>query len=186
MVGRTPSVILFSLVVTWVATGQTPASAQEVDSDQIAPLLEGLGNFTYPITTSGEDPKVQRFFDQGLMISFGFNHREAERSFREAARRDTSCAMCWWGVALVNGPNINASMEDDQVPVAWEALQKARNLTGRAGDLEQQYIDALTSRYVAEPVEDRSSLDEAYADAMRDLVSRYPGDITLKSLFAEA
>ncbi len=186
MMGRTPSVMLLSLVVTSVAMGQAPASAEEVESGQIAPLLEGLGDFTYPITTDGEDPRVQRFFDQGLMLSFGFNHREAERSFREAARRDTSCAMCWWGVALVNGPNINALMEDDQVPVAWEALQKARNLAGRASDLEQQYIDALATRYVAEPVEDRSSLDEAYADAMRDLASRYPGDVTLKSLFAEA
>jgi len=186
MVNKTPPAILFALVAVCAVAGLPPASAQDTNSGQIAPLLKGLGEFTYPVTTSGKDPAVQKFFDQGLMLSFGFNHQEAERSFREAARRDTSCAMCWWGVALVNGPNINAAMEDDQVPVAWEALQKAQALAGRATDLEKEYIDALAARYQAEPIEDRAPLDEAYADAMRDVVSRYPGDVTLKSLFAEA
>jgi tetratricopeptide (TPR) repeat protein len=186
MVDRTPSVLLMSLVTMGMILVLAPASAQDTASDQLAPLLEGLGDFTYPVTTTGGDPKVQEFFDQGLLLSFGFNHKEAERSFREAARRDTTCAMCWWGVALVNGPSITAPMEASQVPVAWDALQKARSLSARVTDLEQGYIDALASRYIAEPVEDRSSLDEAYAGAMGDLVSRYPGDATLKSLFAEA
>ncbi|HXI02039.1 MAG TPA: hypothetical protein VNI57_02575, partial [Candidatus Saccharimonadales bacterium] len=132
------------------------------------------------------DPMAQRFFDQALTLSYGFNHAEAERSFREAARLDPSCAMCWWGAALVLGPNINLAMDPASVPKAWEALQKARELAPGASEKDQAYIEALSARYSAEPVEDRKPLDEAYAEAMRDLARRYPGDVDAQVLTAEA
>ena len=70
-----------------------------------APVFKGLGSHHMPITTS--NPQTQKFFDQGVNLMFGFNHAEAIRSFREAARLDPACAMCWWGMAFALGPNIN-------------------------------------------------------------------------------
>ena len=48
-----------------------------------------------------------KYFDQGLRLVYGFNHDEAERAFREAARLDPTCAICFWGIGLTLGPNIN-------------------------------------------------------------------------------
>jgi tetratricopeptide (TPR) repeat protein len=150
----------------------------------IAPLLEGLGSFQRTVST--KDPMAQKYFSQGLMLSYAFNHREAERSFREAARRDPSCAMCWWGIALVRGPNINAKMEPEDLPVCLEAMDKARATAAGTSELEQGLIAALDKRYVASPPEDRAPLDEAYAAAMRQLAEQYPEDPDVLALTAEA
>jgi tetratricopeptide (TPR) repeat protein len=156
-------------------------------SDNKAPLLDGMGNYHYQISTSSE--LAQRYFDQGLILTYGFNHAEAANSFREAAQLDPDCAMCYWGLALVMGPNINAAMADEAVPDAWTAIQKAialsndnKNITPKEKDL----IQALANRYTQEPVEDRSDLDRAYVDAMREVAKRYPEDLDASVLFAEA
>lgn len=149
-----------------------------------ARLFDNLGNHHHPISTN--IPLTQRYFDQGLTLAYGFNLPEAERSFREAARLDPNCAICYWGVALALGPNINATMDADAVPKAWAAIQKARKLSQNASDRERAYIQALAKRYSSKPLEDRSALDVAYVNAMRDVVQRYPDDLDAATLFAEA
>ena len=160
----------------------SPVSAQ--GAERVAPLLEGLGNHHHQITT--DSPEAQRFFDQGLILSYGFNHKEAERSFREAARLDPECAMCYWGIALVLGPNINTKMFDEAVAPAYEAAQKALELSGKASEKERAYVLALIERYGPAPVADRSSLDKNYAKAMGELSKRYPGDLDAATLYAES
>lgn len=149
-----------------------------------APLFKDLGNYSVKITTS--QPLAQRFFDQGLMLTFGFNHAEAARSFREAARLDPSCAMCYWGVAFVLGPNINMPMFPDAVPEAWSASRKALELAAHASPRERALIEALSKRYVQEPVQDRAPLDRAFAAAMRDAARQYPDDVEVQTFFAES
>ena len=152
--------------------------------DRGAPLFDNLGKHHHPITTNSK--MAQRYFDQGLILTYAFNHHEAIRSFREAARHDPTCAMAWWGVALAYGPNINAAMTDDVVPKAYEALQKALALAPKASAKEQAYIAALAKRYTDKPVKDRSMLDKAYAEAMGELAQRYPDDLDAATLYAEA
>ena len=90
---------------------------------QIAPVLEGLGDHHHEITTSSE--RAQLFFDQGLKLTYGFNHREALRAFKEAARRDADAAMAYWGWALVLGPNLNLPMSEEAAEQAVEAIGTA-------------------------------------------------------------
>ncbi|NJP09871.1 MAG: hypothetical protein HC866_10615 [Leptolyngbyaceae cyanobacterium RU_5_1] len=149
-----------------------------------APLYDTLGNHSYPISTRSK--LAQRYFNQGLILAYGFNHAEAARSFKAAARLDPNCAMCYWGLAYVLGPNINAAMEQGAVPEAWQAIQTATRLSKYANQKERALIQALAKRYLAKPVQDRKPLDIAYAAAMRDLTKRYPGDMEIATLFAEA
>lgn len=155
-----------------------------------APLFDGMGNHHHPITTS--DPGAQRYFDQGLIIDFAFNHAESVRSFRAAQRLDPECAMCYWGEALAFGPNINVTsngkvvMSDDDRRAAFAAIQKAIALKSNATERERDYIDALATRYNGDLSTPREPLDAAYADAMRDLHAKYPDDDDAAVLFAEA
>src|SRR5262249_45929015 len=77
--------------------------------DTDPPLWEGLGGVTYRITTANE--LAQSYFNQGLRLTYAFNHSEAQRAFRKAQKLDPDCAMCFWGEALVLGPNINLPMQ---------------------------------------------------------------------------
>jgi tetratricopeptide (TPR) repeat protein len=149
---------------------------------QIAPVLEGLGDHHHPITTKSE--RAQAFFDQGLKLTYGFNHQEALRAFKEAARLDPDCAMAYWGWALVLGPNLNLPMQPEVVPQAWEAIQLALDHRNEASERERDYIDALAKRYTDDPRADRAPLDAAYAGAMRRLHEKYPEDADAATLYA--
>lgn len=148
------------------------------------PLFDDLGDHRYPIITSST--AAQRYFDQGLILTYGFNHAEAARSFRQAYRLDPNCAMCYWGEAIALGPNINTPMDPSTAPQAYDSAQKAMTLADSVSDKEKALIQALTKRYVQEAPTDRVSLDEAYAAAMREVAQRFPDDAVILSLFAEA
>src|ERR1700720_2969143 len=121
-----------------------------------APMFKGLGDHHHRI--SAGNPQIQAYFDQGVNLLFGFNHAEAIRSFREAARLDPDCAMCWWGVAEALGPNINLPMPPDAVAPAWQALLRAQALGPKASPREQAWIAALATRYSQDPKADRHAL----------------------------
>jgi tetratricopeptide (TPR) repeat protein len=147
-------------------------------------LHEALGRHHFRISTP--IPMAQRYFDQGMILMYGFNHAEAARSFQYAQTLDPTCAMCFWGEALVLGPNINAPMADSAVPQAWTAVEQARALAKGASEKEQALIQAVAKRYARETLKDRSSLDQAYAEAMRAVVKQFPDDPVIGALLAEA
>jgi tetratricopeptide (TPR) repeat protein len=149
-----------------------------------APLFDGLGSYHYPITTRSK--LAQRYFDQGLMLCYAFNHKEAIRSFQGALKEDADCAMAHWGVAYASGPHVNKPMSNEDNERAWPAVEKAVALKSKASPKERAYIDALAQRYQSEFHEDRSALDKAYAVAMRSVVKEYPDDLDAQTLLAEA
>lgn len=150
---------------------------------EIAPRLQNLGNHTFPVSTA--NPQAQRFIDQGVNLAYAFNHAEARRAFREAARLDPGLAMAYWGQALVLGPNINAVMESAEEPQAYELLQEARKRMETASPREQALIGALSRRYSGR-AEDRTANDKAYAEAMREVHRQFPDDLDVATLYVES
>jgi tetratricopeptide (TPR) repeat protein len=149
------------------------------------PLYDGLGSSTRKITT--ESRVAQRYFDQGLAFLYGFNHRAAIRAFQQAAEIDPECAMAHWGAALACGPHINSiAVPPPAAELAWKELEVAQKNVGNASPVERALIGALEKRYVNPQPEDRSGLDRAYADAMREVWKKYPKDPDVGALFAEA
>jgi tetratricopeptide (TPR) repeat protein len=157
---------------------EAPAKAGTV------PLFDNLGTHHHPIKTRSK--AAQQYFDQGLRLAYGFNHDEAERAFREAARLDPTAAMPWWGVALVPGPNYNLPMDAARNAQVLDALAKARARAKKTDARERAYVEALAARYSADPKADRAALDRAYATAMAALSRRYPDDLDAATLYAES
>ncbi|WP_274474638.1 tetratricopeptide repeat protein [Mangrovimonas aestuarii] len=149
-----------------------------------APLFDGLDAINYPISTN--NPEAQKYFNQGLVLAYGFNHAEAARSFYYATKLDPDCAMCYWGYAYVLGPNYNAGMEPDNYERAFKAIQKAKSLAENASQKEKDLINAMSRRYVEIPPEDRSSLDKAYSETMKLVSKTYPDDLDIKTMYVES
>ena len=149
----------------------------------IAPRLQKLGSHVFPVSTKNK--QAQLFMNQGLGLSYAFNHAEAGRAYREAARLDPDLAMAFWGDALALGPNINAPMDPANEPKALEVIQKAVALKAKASPREQALIDALTQRYSGR-AEDRKARDVAYADAMRKVHLQFPDDQDISMLYVES
>ena len=148
------------------------------------PLYDNLGRFSVPIST--ENARAQQYFDQGMRLTYGFNHAEAIRAFQEAARLDSRCAICHWGIALAYGPNINWPMDSASGALAWTALKEAERLAAGANPREQALIEALSVRYAEVPPANRAGLDSAYATAMAGVVVKFPDDLEAATLHAEA
>ncbi len=149
------------------------------------PLYDGLGSYSREITTNSAE--AQRYFDQGLGFLHGFNHRAAIRAFQQASQLDPECAMAHWGVALACGPHINSmTVPPPAAELAWKELELAQKNAGNASPVEQALIEALAKRYGNPQPEDRSRLDRAYADAMREVWKKYPKDPDVGAFFAEA
>ena len=181
---------LYALVVIAVVSCDNEKNIQDIVTKAGAPLFDGMGDHTHPITTNNK--YVQRYFDQGLTIDFAFNHAESARSFRAGQTLDPNCAMCFWGEALALGPNINVTsngsviMADQERLAAYEAIQKAVSLKNKVSEKERDFIDALATRYNGDTASPRGPLDLAYAEAMRELSNKYPEDDDAASLFAES
>jgi tetratricopeptide (TPR) repeat protein len=148
-------------------------------------LFDDMSPHTRSITT--DSPDAQRYFDQGLNWYYAFNHDEAIRSFGRAAELDPSCAMAWWGIALSHGPNYNDyMMTDERSAAAWVALQKALERIDNTTPVERALVEALSHRYASPWPEDRSHLEQAYADAMAEVWAAYPNDSDVGTLYAES
>jgi tetratricopeptide (TPR) repeat protein len=166
-----------------IAAGSVPGRAAGQDGGgPLAPLLTNLGTLHYKVTAN---ERAQQFFDQGLRLTYGFNHAEAVRSFREAARLDPACGMCYWGQALALGPNINDPAADpERIAAAYAASQKAQSLKAGLTETEQAMIDALARRYPAAQIDDWKAPNAAYMQAMEAVAKRFPDDPEVGLMYA--
>ncbi|MBS0570683.1 MAG: hypothetical protein JSS28_08755, partial [Proteobacteria bacterium] len=164
----------------------TPASVL-AQWAQDAQRLDGLGPYSRKITTAST--AAQAWFDQGLNLIYGFNHDEAVRAFAKATELDPDCAMCYWGAAEALGPNYNMAAMEQRWQALWNAVQSAQEHAANATPVEQALIAALAKRYAGPapvPADKMQPFNDAYANAMREVVRKYPTDDDAQVFFAEA
>lgn len=146
-----------------------------------APLFENIGDYRMSVTHHSKNAK--QFFDQGMIFTYGFNHGEAARSFREAIRLDSSFAMAYWGLAYTLGPNYNASLDpSNKEEIVW-AIEKASNLKNTVKEWERLLIEASEAKYSFES--DNVDL-EAFAERMKVALQKNPSNSDVGTLYAEA
>ena len=159
------------------------AGSADAAGDAAAPLFDGMGRDHGPVAS--RVPAAQRYFHQGMTLTWGFNPAEAARSFEAAIRADPRCALCWWGLAWALGPNINSDMDAGAAERVRAALVEAQALAPHASRRTRALVDALAVRHpAADPA--RPPDEDAYAERMRALARAYPRDADLATLAAEA
>jgi tetratricopeptide (TPR) repeat protein len=143
-------------------------------------LYDDLGDYSRPISTASAD--AQAYFDQGLRLQYAFNHPEALRAYKYALEMDPDCAMCWWGIALASGPNINAPMDEAGAAQATHAIGEAMARLEGASAAERGLIESLAVRFGPDPITNRVAQDSAWADAMTALAGEFPEDLEVLTL----
>lgn len=155
------------------------------DTASVPLLTEALGDFTWPVTTAS--PEAAAYFQQGVRLMYAFARADARKSFAEARRRDPSCALCWWGEAWAMGPYLNGAMADADARQAHAAARRARSLARRGEPVERALTEAMTARYRrAHGPAGRKGLDSAYAAAMGRVHARFPDNLEVAALYADA
>jgi tetratricopeptide (TPR) repeat protein len=174
-----------------LAAGQQPpeSTAKPTISERYTAPIDiyktGLGTFTRPISSTNKE--AQAYSDQGFQMMYSFAKPEAVRSFREAWKRDPDCAICYWGEAWAWGSYLNQPMNADEAPHAYAAIRKAMSLKSRASEKERALIDAMAVRYVEKfDREKRVEQDKAYAEAIGKVAAKYPDDLDIATLYADA
>jgi len=163
------------------ADGAEATPAEETAAGEVT-LYDDLGDYARGISTESAD--AQAYFDQGLRLQYAFNHPEAIRSYRAALEHDPACAMCWWGIALAAGPNINAPVDSAGAALAVEAIGEAEARLEGVSAAERDLIEALAVRYGPEPIANRVAQDSAWAEAMTQLAAAHPEDQDVLTLHA--
>ncbi|WP_027258856.1 tetratricopeptide repeat protein [Leisingera aquimarina] len=151
-----------------------------------------LGSHSCPVTAAS--PEAQIWFDRGLIWTYGYNHEEAVRCFKQALGYDPGCAMAHWGVAYATGPNYNLpwNLRDgkgraEDLAEAYDAAQAALACLVGCTEVERQLILALQARYPQrEAAEDMHIWDYAFADAMRAAFTACPDHLDLRTVYAES
>jgi tetratricopeptide (TPR) repeat protein len=183
---RTPAWIAAPALLVALAACTAPADMGHghPTADTRPVFYDSLGTYSHRITAAS--PETQRWFDQGLRLVYAFNHNEAQKAFREAARLDPGCAMCFWGIAITEGGNYNHPTDPDREKRALDAVQGAQQRAASATPAERAIIQAIAKRHSADPAAKRETLDRAYADAMRAVARQYPDDLEAATFFADA
>jgi tetratricopeptide (TPR) repeat protein len=176
---------LVCLALPASAQPRQPQSLYDRYTEPIAIFTTGLGTFSKPMSSSSRE--AQAFFDQGFQMMYAFAKPEAVRSFREAWKRDPDCAICYWGEAWAWGSYLNAPMSAEEAPHAYAAIRKALSIKERGSEKEQALIEAMAVRYVEHfDASRRVEQDRAYADVMQKVAARYPDDLEIATLYADA
>ena len=139
-----------------------------------------------PHIASTKNPEAQRFFDQGLLLVYAFNHAAAIEAFEQALRLDDSFALAHWGIALAHSANINSPLTAERVGQARAAIALAAGKSPNASRRDREYIQAMQLRYPTSEFDAREQAERNYAQAMKALAQRYPDDATAATLYADA
>lgn len=197
---RPAAVLAGVLIAVLIGSCSTPG---DEGTAATAPTIEGIGNATLAVTAN--DPEAQRLARQGLQLTYAFEHHEAVRSFKAAAARDASCAICAWGVAYALGPNINQPDRRNEQEIR-RYLARAQAAVATASPQERALIEAMAVRYgvAAAPLQKASEASAAsmcttrraerevhpqelaYAVAMTEVMAQFPDDPDVVTLYADA
>ena len=176
---------------TAIATCGTPAptnlvSTKPYELKPIKLIPEALGVFERPVQTQSKE--AQDFFNQGFQLRYAFAVNEAISSFREAQKADTTCVMCYWGEAWALGSYINGHMKENKAALALEAINKAKALVDEnTTEVDRALIEAMGTRYIKDfKYDTRRNQDSLYADAMKVVHERFPDDLDVATLYADA
>jgi tetratricopeptide (TPR) repeat protein len=172
--------VLAGWMAAWIAAGAQGGMGampgmQVVPAPDQLPVpvkMTGIGNGHIAITAT---PEAQAWFDQGLNLMHDFWDYESAKAFEQGVRVDPKCAMCYWGLAKVEG-----FRGGPEKVYGTKALAEAVKLKKHTSGAEKLYIEA------AQALSDGDGKNDAEIVVLRKLVKKYPHDLQGRIFLATA
>jgi tetratricopeptide (TPR) repeat protein len=130
-------------------------------------------------------PASQADFDTALAILHSFFYPEARLRFEALARREPTCAMAQWGIAMSYYHPLWAPPTPDDLKAGSAAARRAAELGGKT-PLETGFIDAINTFYRDSEKVDHPSRTLAYEAAMASLHQAQPENDEVTIFYALA
>ena len=147
----------------------TPVSAQQHEHHG----TERLGRVVFPVSCNRE---AQRRFERGMALLHSFWWDEGERAFQSVAQTDSTCAMAYWGLALVRWRNpVAGGPGAADLKAGQDAAQRAAAIGGRT-TRERDYIAAVGALYGDTGTVPNSARLRRYTAAMEQVYARNGND----------
>ena len=154
------SVLLLSVTAAWC------------DEDHQHELTEQqIGSVHFATSCS---KAVQGDFQRAVALLHSFQYEQARGAFQEIAKRDPTCAMAQWGIAM---SHYHGLWDNGDTVAGREAIRKAQQIatTSAVTSREHAYIDALSEVY-REDDNNPYVHGQTFEQKMAQLQSSYPDD----------
>ncbi|WP_367606107.1 hypothetical protein [Legionella sp. W05-934-2] len=168
----------------------------QLGAKPLAPVFDGLGQAYFKADTQNKE--AQTYFNQGMVLFYGFDYGESTRSFQASTKADPNCVRCYIGLALSMGSATNLFLKGDEPQKALKILEKADSLKPK-NPIDLGLIQALKRRYQLSQTPSHASNGHhcaflevslpaennlAFANALHNLSLQHPDNTTIQTLFA--
>jgi len=147
-----------------------------------AAVTEDLGTIDFPTSAP---PEVEALFERGVLYLHSFEYGDARQAFRDAQTQAPDFAMAYWGEAMTYNHPIWLEEDADSARAALQRL--APSAEARAAKAptarERAYLHAVEILYGPG---DKEARDQAYAEAMHQLMVQQPQDLEAAAFYALA
>jgi tetratricopeptide (TPR) repeat protein len=133
---------------------------------------EQVGTVSFPVSCA---PAAHAQFERGVALLHSFEYEQARDQFQETEKKDSRCAMAYWGQAMSLYHQLWEQPSKANLQLGAELLAKARALSPPTAR-ERDYIQALTMFFTDTDKLDQSQRADAYAKAMQGVYQRNSQD----------
>ncbi len=133
---------------------------------------EKLGKVDFPVSC---DAAVRTQFNRAVAMLHSFWYEKAGEAFTSVAKKDPSCGMAYWGVAMTHYHPLWEAPGPAALKQGWAAVEKAKSV-GAKTQRERDYIAAIEVFYKDSEKLDHRTRALAYEKAMEQLQEHYPSD----------
>ncbi len=142
-----------------------------------------VGTIDFPTSASGD---VQDNFIRGVAFLHSFAFEDAIEHFQKAQEAQPDFAMAYWGEAMSYNKNPLMDPTRQDLASARQALSRlaptrAARIAKARTEREKAYLEAVEILYGQG---EKLNRDLAYAEAMRQIVERYPEDGEARAFYA--
>jgi tetratricopeptide (TPR) repeat protein len=121
--------------------------------------------------------------ETGVALLHSFQYQQADQAFSEAAKRDTKCALAYWGQAMSRYEQLWEFPSEKTLKQGAQEIQRAQAI-GASTPRERGYIAAAAAFYLADAKLSETQRLKAYSAALAALHQQSPDDVNAAAFYA--
>jgi tetratricopeptide (TPR) repeat protein len=139
-----------------------------------------LGQVNFPTSCSAD---AQPSLEMGVALLHSFQYQQADQTFSDAAKRDSKCAMAYWGKAMSHYEQLWEFPSGKALKLGAQDIQRAQTL-GASTERERGYIAAAAAFYLADAKLSEEQRVQAFSAALASLHKQSPDDVNAAAFYA--